>query len=213
MKITAVETYWTRIPFDMGGKPATVGGLNWQTDEHGLAAHRHRPGTGGLGRSLRPCLRGDHDGRAEHSARARRARPGRARHRRSARAPVESVPRLRPQRCARVRAVRARHRAVGHRRQGRRPAAVAAVRRDAGGTAHVVCQPAALRRGIDGRRRLRTRHGARLPRHQAARDHRPRGPRRAPGDRSGCTPDGRHQLPLDRRGRRSTWRAACASSI
>ena len=31
MKITAVETYWTRIPFDMGGQPAVMGGLNWQT--------------------------------------------------------------------------------------------------------------------------------------------------------------------------------------
>ena len=31
MKITAIESYWTRIPFDMGGKPATMGGLNWQT--------------------------------------------------------------------------------------------------------------------------------------------------------------------------------------
>ena len=31
MKITAVETYWTRIPFDMGGKPAVMGGLNWQS--------------------------------------------------------------------------------------------------------------------------------------------------------------------------------------
>ena len=31
MKITAVETYWTRIPFDMGGKPASVGGLGWQS--------------------------------------------------------------------------------------------------------------------------------------------------------------------------------------
>jgi hypothetical protein len=31
MKITAVEAWWTRIPFDMGGKPATTGGLNWQT--------------------------------------------------------------------------------------------------------------------------------------------------------------------------------------
>ncbi|HTI80453.1 MAG TPA: mandelate racemase/muconate lactonizing enzyme family protein [Acetobacteraceae bacterium] len=31
MKITAIETYWTRIPFDMGGEPATQGGLNWQT--------------------------------------------------------------------------------------------------------------------------------------------------------------------------------------
>jgi L-alanine-DL-glutamate epimerase-like enolase superfamily enzyme len=31
MKITAVEAYWTRTPFDMGGKPATAGGLNWQT--------------------------------------------------------------------------------------------------------------------------------------------------------------------------------------
>ena len=31
MKITAVETHWTRIPFDMGGKPAVMGGLNWQT--------------------------------------------------------------------------------------------------------------------------------------------------------------------------------------
>jgi D-galactarolactone cycloisomerase len=31
MKITGVETYWTQIPFDMGGKPAVMGGLNWQT--------------------------------------------------------------------------------------------------------------------------------------------------------------------------------------
>jgi L-alanine-DL-glutamate epimerase-like enolase superfamily enzyme len=31
MEITAVETFWTRIPFDMGGKPASVGGLNWQS--------------------------------------------------------------------------------------------------------------------------------------------------------------------------------------
>lgn len=31
MKITAVETYWTQMPFDMGGKPAVMGGLNWQT--------------------------------------------------------------------------------------------------------------------------------------------------------------------------------------
>jgi L-alanine-DL-glutamate epimerase-like enolase superfamily enzyme len=31
MKITAVETYWTRIPFDMGGKPASAGGLGWQS--------------------------------------------------------------------------------------------------------------------------------------------------------------------------------------
>ncbi len=31
MKITAVETVWTRIPFDMGGQPAVAGGLNWQT--------------------------------------------------------------------------------------------------------------------------------------------------------------------------------------
>ncbi len=31
MKITAIEAHWTRIPFDMGGKPATMGGLNWQT--------------------------------------------------------------------------------------------------------------------------------------------------------------------------------------
>src|SRR5258707_9477112 len=31
MKITAVETYRTRTPFDMGGKPAAVGGLGWQS--------------------------------------------------------------------------------------------------------------------------------------------------------------------------------------
>ncbi len=31
MKIIAVETYWTRIPFDMGGKPAAAGGLGWQS--------------------------------------------------------------------------------------------------------------------------------------------------------------------------------------
>ncbi|HET6307310.1 MAG TPA: mandelate racemase/muconate lactonizing enzyme family protein [Rhodopila sp.] len=30
MKITAVETYWTRIPFDMGGKPKVTGGLDWR---------------------------------------------------------------------------------------------------------------------------------------------------------------------------------------
>ena len=31
MKITAIETNWTRIPFDMGGKPAVAGGLGWQS--------------------------------------------------------------------------------------------------------------------------------------------------------------------------------------
>jgi D-galactarolactone cycloisomerase len=31
MKITGIETYWTQTPFDMGGKPATFGGLNWQS--------------------------------------------------------------------------------------------------------------------------------------------------------------------------------------
>ena len=31
MKIIAVETTWTRIPFDMGGEPAVAGGLNWQS--------------------------------------------------------------------------------------------------------------------------------------------------------------------------------------
>ena len=30
MKITGVETYWTQTPFDMGGKPKVMGGLNWQ---------------------------------------------------------------------------------------------------------------------------------------------------------------------------------------
>ena len=30
MKITAIETYWTQTPFDMGGKPKALGGLNWQ---------------------------------------------------------------------------------------------------------------------------------------------------------------------------------------
>jgi L-alanine-DL-glutamate epimerase-like enolase superfamily enzyme len=31
MKIIAVETSWTRIPFDMGGEPAVAGGLGWQS--------------------------------------------------------------------------------------------------------------------------------------------------------------------------------------
>jgi D-galactarolactone cycloisomerase len=31
MKIIGVETYWTQTPFEMGGKPAVMGGLNWQT--------------------------------------------------------------------------------------------------------------------------------------------------------------------------------------
>lgn len=30
MKITAVETYWTRIPYDMGGTPAVMSGINAQ---------------------------------------------------------------------------------------------------------------------------------------------------------------------------------------
>jgi hypothetical protein len=30
MKIVRVETYWTQAPFDMGAKPAVMGGLNWQ---------------------------------------------------------------------------------------------------------------------------------------------------------------------------------------
>jgi hypothetical protein len=34
MKITAIETYWTQTPFDMGGKPKVMGGLNWQTIPH-----------------------------------------------------------------------------------------------------------------------------------------------------------------------------------
>jgi L-alanine-DL-glutamate epimerase-like enolase superfamily enzyme len=31
VRITAVETIWTRIPFDMGGEPAVSGGLGWQS--------------------------------------------------------------------------------------------------------------------------------------------------------------------------------------
>lgn len=31
MKITGVETYWTQTPFDIGGKPQVMGGLNWQS--------------------------------------------------------------------------------------------------------------------------------------------------------------------------------------
>lgn len=31
MKITGVETYWTQTPFDMGGQPKEMGGLNWQS--------------------------------------------------------------------------------------------------------------------------------------------------------------------------------------
>ena len=31
MRIVEIETWLTRTPFDMGGKPATTGGLNWQT--------------------------------------------------------------------------------------------------------------------------------------------------------------------------------------
>jgi D-galactarolactone cycloisomerase len=31
MKITAMETYWTQTPFNMGGKPKAMGGLTWQT--------------------------------------------------------------------------------------------------------------------------------------------------------------------------------------
>ena len=47
MKITGVETWWTQIPFDMGGKPKVLGGLNWQAGFVGgsigawLIARRH----------------------------------------------------------------------------------------------------------------------------------------------------------------------------
>ena len=77
--------------------------------EHGLAAHRHRPGAGGLGRSLRPRLGGNHDGGAGHATGPRRPRRGRGD---IARAPVEGVPRLRPQRRARV-ALRRRSTSAG----------------------------------------------------------------------------------------------------
>ena len=212
MKITAVETYWTRIPFDMGGKPATTGGLNWQTMNTVWLRIVTDQGLEGWGEGFGHASAATTMAVLNTQLAPARARPGRARHRRAARAPVEGVPRLRPQRLARVRAVGARHRAVGHRRQGGRPAAVAAVRRDAGHAARRLCQPAALRRGLDGRRRLRTRHRARLSRHQAARDHRPRGARGAPGDRPRGAADGATPTAPGRSGRRSTWRAACASS-
>src|SRR6202000_662145 len=52
MKITAVETYWTRIPFDMGGKPATMGGLNWQTMNTVWLRVINDQGLGGWGESV-----------------------------------------------------------------------------------------------------------------------------------------------------------------
>ena len=128
----------------------------------------------------------------------RAPRPGRARHRRPARAPVEGVPRLRPQRRARVRAVGARHRAVGHRRQGGRPAAVAAVRRDAGHAAHrptPACCATARRRMVAAACERAIARGYRdIKLHEITVPEVARG---AAGDRSGRAADGRYQLSVD----------------
>ena len=200
-------------PVRHGGETRLLRRRRLAGDEHPVAAGRHRQRHRGLGRGLRPRLRRRHPQRARYPDRARRAGPGRARHRRAARTPVQDAASVRPQRAACVCVVGARHRAVGHRRQagglplwrlwGATPAASAARLR----------QPAALRRPRPGGRRRRTRRHARLRRHQAARDRGaddPRGARRA---RRRAAADGRYELPLDGGGGDRRWPARSAPAI
>ena len=139
--------------------------------EHGLAAYPHRCRDRRLGGSVRAWHRRRHVDRSGHPTGTDGPWPGCARYQRVAAEPGETFSHLRPQRAARFRAVRARHRVMGHRRQGRGTATLAPV----GGLPHrnhdQLRQPAALRRGPAGRRRLRTCCRPRLPRRETARDH------------------------------------------
>ena len=105
---------------------------------------------------------------------------------------------VRPLRHHHLRAVRPRHRAVGHRRQGRQPAAASAAGRRG---RRPRCRPMRACSSIaipNGSRRgpsRRSSEGYHV--HQAARDRGGRGARRARGGGQRRADHGRHQLPVD----------------
>ena len=183
MKIIAVETNWTRIPFDMGGQPAVSGGIGWQSMNTIWLRIVTDQGVEGWG-----------EGFGHASAAATRTVLD-----------TQLAPAILGQDARDIAGLRARLSKAFHSfgRNGPHVFALSALDialwdiagKVAGlplwrllgatpvGAPDQLRQPAALRRGRHGRRRLRTRAGPRLSRHQAARDHGAGGARRAGGDR------------------------------
>ena len=151
------------------------GHLHHQGDDR----RRHRR----LGRRIWARHLRDDAGRVRQSGVAARARPRRRRHRRPDGRPAAQALQFSAQRAGRLCAVRPRHRALGHRRQGRGPAALPHARRQARRTRAGLCEPAALRQGRPRRAQRRARARAGLHARQAARDHRTRSGGGAPRHR------------------------------
>ena len=74
----AVETWAYAHTLRHGCAPGVIHRHALGRTGHAVAAHRHGPGPGGLGRGFRPCLRPCHPRRDRHPASTRAARPGRA---------------------------------------------------------------------------------------------------------------------------------------
>ncbi len=171
MKITAIETYWTQTPFDMGGKPKALGGLNWQSMNTVWLRVMTDAGIDGWGEAFGHATAAAIYGRPRHPTRPRRPRSGRSRHRRAASPAVANVPPVWLQRPARLRHIRYGHRPLGYRRQIRQPATLAPARGHPHRDPDLLRQPAPLRRGRPGCRRMRKGGHPRLSRRQAARDY------------------------------------------
>ena len=198
MKITAIHTHYVRIPFDMGAPKQEFAGLRFPTMDHLLVQVETDAGiTGwgeGFGHSIIPATKSALEAYVgpwfigkdanRYQRPASRSRPG--------------FPHLRPQRARGLRALRHRHRAVGHRRQTRGPTAVRSARRRTEEGGARLCQPHALRQSQDGRQDRWGEGRARLQAHQAARaQHRCRAGG-ARGSGSGHRPHERRQLPVER---------------
>ena len=138
--------------------PLRHGGAQAGVRRPAISHHGSPAGAGGdgrrhhrLGRGLRPL----HHPGDEVGARDLRGplvhRQGRHRYQRPASRSRPGFPHLRPQRARGLRALRHRHRAVGHRRQTRGPTAVRSARRRTEEGGARLCQPDALRQSGDGR--------------------------------------------------------------
>ncbi len=210
-KIIAIETWLTRMPFDMGAKPVTFGGIGWQAMNTlwlRVATDDGREGWGeGFGHAGVAATRAVIDTQLAPAVLGQDARDIAGLRRRTS----QGFHLFGGNGAARLRPVGARHRVVGPRRQGGRAAAVAAVGRGADRGPDIVCQPASLRRARSGRGRRRARDGARAPRHQAARDRIADDPCGTPGGRRRDPPDGGYQLSLERGRGDANGAAQCAS--